>query len=165
MCHRIVPLLTDEESRLMDNSLIIIDKFLESRRDDLSRLDDFLEAGEPAAEPEEWNTKGGLSDGHGIAAGQTSGYDDFPDDDIEDNPEAYRYRLQGQIDVLEQVKDMLAKQHAENQANFLDIKQRDDQSSRQSLWLTITTSVISIIIGWLLSLLSTPVGVLHALGR
>ncbi len=73
--------------------------------------------------------------------------------------------LKQQVKALLEVKELLYQQHAENTANFLDIKQRDDHSSRQSVWLTVITSAISIIIGWLLSLLGTPSAVLHALGR
>ncbi len=143
----------------MDNSLLIVDSILEARRNELIKLD-----ADEAAEAEEWaaNHEPGLRLSEASSDSDNESYYESLEDD---DPDLRRYRIRAEMAVLEQVKEMLTKQHAENTAHFMAIKQRDDSSSRQNLWLTISTSFISIIVGWLLSLLSSPVSVLHALGR
>lgn len=73
--------------------------------------------------------------------------------------------LKVQIALLEELKVQVEAQRTESHAQFLAIKGTTMRSSRQGFWLTIGSSAISIVLGWLLSLLSTPLGVLHAFGR
>lgn len=73
--------------------------------------------------------------------------------------------LRAQIALLEELKGQLEAQHSETKAHFLAIEKRDARSSSQGIWLTIISSAISLILGWLLSLLGSPATLVHALGR
>jgi hypothetical protein len=84
----------------------------------------------------------------------------FPDTEPEEVHKALEaIRLEAQIKALEQLQEMLAQQHVENRAQFVAIKERDERSSTQSIWLTVISSTISLILGWSLSLLGTPLSV------
>jgi hypothetical protein len=73
--------------------------------------------------------------------------------------------LRIQVALLEDLQAQVEAQATANQASFQGIEARDKRSSRQGFWLTVITSAVSLVLGWLLSLLSTPVGVLHAFGH
>ena len=73
--------------------------------------------------------------------------------------------LHSQIALLKELKAQLDAQNSDTNAHFLAIEKRDMRSPRQGIWLTIVSSIITLILGWLLSLLGSPVAVLHALGR
>ena len=73
--------------------------------------------------------------------------------------------LQVQVRLLEELKASLEQQRTEDQKDFLAIKDRGKRSSKQNVGFTIAVSAISLIVGWLLSLVSSPAGVLHVLGR
>lgn len=65
-----------------------------------------------------------------------------------------------------QLEDIIVKidrEHSDSKANFLAIKDRDERSSRQNLWLSIAIALVSLILGWLLSLLGSPASVLRPL--
>ncbi len=79
-------------------------------------------------------------------------------------PEELLQEVAAEIKALLEVKELLQNQHAETTANFLAIEKRDEHSSKQNLWLTLTTSAISLIVGWLLSLLGSPATLIHAFG-
>lgn len=77
---------------------------------------------------------------------------------------ARRYQLselEPQIKLLEELKASLDHQHAENKAQFLAIEKRDTVSSKQSFWLTVVSSAVSLVAGWLLSLVGSPSAVLR----
>lgn len=140
----------------------IIDSLLEARLGEYMTVEEQIQAQEEAEQEEkesEWDLPAGEAK-RGIPVRQMGG-DDY---DFEDNDERL-FRLQSQIAVLQEVKELLKKQHAETKANFLAVEKRDEHSSKQNLWLTITTSAISIIIGWLLSLLGSPLTLVHTFGR
>jgi hypothetical protein len=73
--------------------------------------------------------------------------------------------LKGQVQLLQELKAQIEEQRTESQAQFLAMKKTAERSSRQGFWLTIGSSAVSLVLGWLLSLLTSPVGVLHAFGR
>jgi hypothetical protein len=73
--------------------------------------------------------------------------------------------LQVQVRLLEELKASLEQQRTEDQKDFLAIKDRDERSSKQNVRFTIAVSAISLIVGWLLSLVDSPVSVLHVLGH
>jgi hypothetical protein len=73
--------------------------------------------------------------------------------------------LQVQVRLLEELKASLEQQRTEDQKDFLAIKDRGKRSSKQNVRFTIAVSAISLIAGWLLSLVGSPVSVLHVLGR
>lgn len=70
-----------------------------------------------------------------------------------------------QVRLLEELKATLHQQHAESKAHFLAIKDRDERSSKQNVWLTVASSAISLILGWLLSLVGSPASVLRVFGH
>lgn len=70
-----------------------------------------------------------------------------------------------QVALLEELKAQVVAQRTESHTQFTTMQDTTKQSSRQGFWLTIGTSSVSLVLGWLLSLLSTPAGVLHAFGR
>lgn len=69
--------------------------------------------------------------------------------------------LTSRVQVLAEIKGLLASQHAETKAQFVAIEQRDRSSSKQGFWLTVASSAVSLIIGWLLSLVGSPATMLH----
>jgi hypothetical protein len=73
--------------------------------------------------------------------------------------------LQVQVRLLEELNASLDQQRTEYQKDLLAIKDRDKRSSKRNVWLTVTTSAILLIAGWLLSLVGSPASVLHVLGR
>jgi hypothetical protein len=73
--------------------------------------------------------------------------------------------LRIQVALLEDLKAQVETQTTANQTSFRAIEARDKRSSKQGLWPTIISSAIFLILGWLLSLLGTPIGVLHAFAR
>jgi hypothetical protein len=73
--------------------------------------------------------------------------------------------LRIQVALLEDLRAQLETQTTANQTSFRAIEARDKRSSKQGPWLTIISSAIFLILGWLLSLLGTPIGVLHAFAR
>ncbi|HEV8189957.1 MAG TPA: hypothetical protein VGP82_00485 [Ktedonobacterales bacterium] len=73
--------------------------------------------------------------------------------------------LRIQVALLEDLHALVEAQTSANQASFQAIEARGAHSSRQSLWLTIISSTISLIVGWSLSLLGTPAAIVHAFGR
>lgn len=70
-----------------------------------------------------------------------------------------------QVDVLTEIKKTLESQHLNIKADFQDIKQRDEQSSKANIVLTLTSSGISLVLGWALSLVGSPATVMHLLLR
>jgi hypothetical protein len=73
--------------------------------------------------------------------------------------------LKTQVALLEELKAQMETQRTESEKRFLAIQDSTERSSKQGVWLTVGTSVITLILGWLLSLLGSPVSVLHAFGR
>ena len=69
--------------------------------------------------------------------------------------------LNSRVQVLEEIKDVLDKQHAETKAQFVAIEKRDVQSTKQNFWLSVVSSAVSRIVGWLLSLVGSPATILH----
>ncbi len=69
--------------------------------------------------------------------------------------------LKTQVQMLKEIKDLVDKQQIETKAQFLAIEKRDTVSSKQSFWLTVVSSTISLIAGWLLSLVGSPATVLR----
>lgn len=64
--------------------------------------------------------------------------------------------LQIQVQLLEELKEKFEHQRTQMEADFTSIKERDERSSKQNFWLTIVSSAISLIVGWLLSLAGSP---------
>jgi hypothetical protein len=64
--------------------------------------------------------------------------------------------LQEDLASLSQLSDMLRRYYEQTQAEFRAIEARDNQTERQQIKLTIVSSTISLLIGWLLSLIGTP---------
>ena len=73
--------------------------------------------------------------------------------------------LEAQLRLLEELQATLNQQHAETKAYFIAAKDRDERSSKQNVWFSVALSAISIILGWLLSMLGSPAAVLHVLIR
>jgi ribosomal protein L16 Arg81 hydroxylase len=73
--------------------------------------------------------------------------------------------LEAQVTLLEALQATLGQQHTEKRSAFLALKQRDERSSTQHVWLTLATAAISLIAGWLLSLVGSPSTVLHLFGH
>lgn len=73
--------------------------------------------------------------------------------------------LEAQLQVLEELRATLHKQQPKNRAHVAAIRGRDGRASKQHPWLTVTSSVAYLILGWLLSVLGSPAAVLHALAR
>jgi hypothetical protein len=73
--------------------------------------------------------------------------------------------LRTELRVLETKNARIAFYHRQNKMQFAAIEQRDNAASRQNLWLSLGTSTLTLIIGWLLSLLATPAAVLQMIGR
>jgi transcriptional regulator of heat shock response len=73
--------------------------------------------------------------------------------------------LQTQISLLEDMKAAIEANHTEISTEFVSIKDRDERASKQGVWLTVISSIISLTLGWLLSLLGTPSTVLHLFGH
>lgn len=71
--------------------------------------------------------------------------------------------LRIQIRLLKEIKGLMDEQHAETTAHFTAIEERDALSSKQGVRLTIISSAISPVIGWMLSLIGSPGSVLHVL--
>jgi hypothetical protein len=69
-------------------------------------------------------------------------------------------KIEAETSHLQQISDLLEEQHSQNQEQFLAIQKRDRTSARQNIWLTIVSSTISLIIGWLLSLFGSPINLL-----
>ena len=73
-------------------------------------------------------------------------------------------RLRQDIAQLQSLSDILLQYHQENQTEFRAIEQRDHSSERHQIWLTVVSSVISLILGWFLSLVKSPeifTGLIH----
>lgn len=126
----------------------VIDEILEDKLYHLS-----IYATEAGKKPEEVAKKLGIELPRGVRVAQYPG------------PEALLQEAVAEIKALLEVKELLQKQHTETKANFLAIEKRDAHSSKQNLWLTFTSSAISLILGWLLSLLGSPATLVHAFGR
>lgn len=157
----------------MNDAIAVLDSVLEARRNELIQIE-AEEDEDIAAFLQDVRPRTTEREIEGLGVGEaTRGLDEafipFPEnleDFLEDDdPEVRKYRLAAQIAALEEVKKLLTSQHAEVQASFLAMKRSDERSSRQNLWLTLTTSGISIVIGWLLSLLGSPATLVHAFGR
>lgn len=152
----------------MNDAVAVLDSALEARRNELAQIE-ADEADEIAATLEDVRPGTTVQEQTGGTVGQSYDGGTFADDMDEfledDAPVVRKYRLAAQIAALEEVKKLLTSQHSEVQASFLAMKRNDERSSRQNLWLTLTTSGISIVIGWLLSLLSSPEALVHAFGR
>jgi hypothetical protein len=69
------------------------------------------------------------------------------------------------IDALQAIKKDLDAQHAETTKRFDAIEVRDKSSGRQAVWLTIVSSAITLLIGWLLAGLAAPAEVFHLVVR
>lgn len=66
---------------------------------------------------------------------------------------------------LERINKTLEEHKSETIAEFRTIEERDGLSSRQSFWLTVISSAVSLILGWLLSLVGNPASVLRIFTR
>src|SRR5579875_44996 len=73
--------------------------------------------------------------------------------------------LDARIDRLEQVRDYIDEDH--ELAALIDsvIGQRVQQAERRQARLSVLLTVISLIAGWLLSLIGTPAMLAHLIGR
>jgi hypothetical protein len=70
-----------------------------------------------------------------------------------------------QVKLLEQLQATLDRHRTENRAHVVASKDRDEHSSKQHRWLTVTSSLVSFVLGWLLSASGNPAAILHALVR
>ena len=70
-------------------------------------------------------------------------------------------RLEAQVKLLQELQKTLDEQHGEKREPIVAVNDQDDRSFKQNFWPTFTTSAISLLLGWLLSLLGTPATVLH----
>jgi hypothetical protein len=73
--------------------------------------------------------------------------------------------LEAQLQVLEDLRVTLQQQQPKNRARVVAIRDHDKRPAKQHPWLTVTTSVAYLVLGWLLSMLGSPSAVLHALVR
>lgn len=73
--------------------------------------------------------------------------------------------LQGQVRLLEQLKERLDRQNIEAPARFDPMTTSDASLSKRALWLVIISSTVSFILGWLLSLLSSPEAFMHVFSQ
>jgi hypothetical protein len=76
-------------------------------------------------------------------------------------------RLEAQVKVLQELQETLDEQRTEKREGVDVSTDGDEHSSKQSVRLTvIATSAVSLIVGWLLSLVvGTPTTILHVLGH
>jgi hypothetical protein len=76
-------------------------------------------------------------------------------------------RLEAQVKVLQELQQTLDDQRTEHREEVVTSTDRGERSSTRNLWLTlvIAVSAVSLIVGWLLSLVDSPTSVLHLLGH
>ena len=74
-------------------------------------------------------------------------------------------RLEAQVNLLQELQKTLDEQRTEHRADVITATHRDERSSKQNVQFTVAVSAISLILGWLLSLVGTPASVLHLVGH
>jgi hypothetical protein len=75
-------------------------------------------------------------------------------------------RLEAQVKLLQALQQTLDEQRAEKREGAVTSTGREERSSKQSVRFTIiATSALSLVLGWLLSLVGTPTSLLHLFGH